>query len=159
MSGTGKNDNNILDAKGLRVAIVAARWNEQVIEQVVDCAVTEAKRHGVTDITIEHVDGSGELAAGAQILARSGAFDAIVAIGIVARGGTTHFETVTDRATAGLLRVALDEGVPIGDAVIAVYDMGQARARAGGPGSDEDKGAGAMHAALDLALLKKKYKS
>ena len=63
------------------------------------------------------------------------------------------------RATDGLLRVELDEGVPIGDCVIAAYDKGQVEIRAGGPGSHEDKGAGAMHAAIDLALLKKKYET
>ena len=158
MSIAGKNDSVLLDAKGLRVAIVAARWNSELVDQMVQCAADEARRHGVTEVTIVHVDGSGELAAGAQILARSGKFDAIVAFGIIARGGTPHFETVMQRATEGLMRVALDEGIPIGDGVVAVYDLGQAELRAGGPGSHEDKGAGAMHAALDLAILRRTYR-
>ncbi|MEK7153616.1 MAG: 6,7-dimethyl-8-ribityllumazine synthase [Patescibacteria group bacterium] len=159
MSGEGKNTNTALQAEAVRVAIVAARWNDALVDKMVARAVAEAKRHGVSSVTIEHVDGSGELPAGVQMLARSGQFDAVVAIGVVIRGGTPHFETVMQRATDGLLRVELDEGVPIGDCVIAAYDKGQVEIRAGGPGSHEDKGAGAMHAAIDLALLKKKYET
>lgn len=159
MSTAGKDEQNVLDAKGLRVAILATRWNRTLVDQMADCAAAEAKKHGVADadITIVHVDGSGELAAAAQILARSGRFDAIAAFGVIVRGGTPHFETVMQRATEGLLRVALDEGVPIGDGVVAVYDIGQAELRAGGPDAHEDKGAGAMHAALDLATLRRTY--
>ncbi|MGH9856980.1 MAG: 6,7-dimethyl-8-ribityllumazine synthase, partial [Acidobacteriota bacterium] len=98
------------------------------------------------------------LAVAAQALASSGKFDALAAFGVIVRGGTPHFDTVLQRVTEGLLRVSLDERIPIADGVQAVYDMGQAEIRAGGPGSHEDKGAGAMHAALDLALLKQKYR-
>lgn len=159
MSSEGKSTPNTLDAKDIRVAIVAARWNDQLVEQMVECAISEAKRHGVDTVTIEHVDGSGELPAGVQALAKSGQFDAIVAIGVIVRGGTPHFETVMQRATDGLLRVELETGVAIGDCVVAAYDAGQIEIRAGGPGSHEDKGAGAMHAALDLALLQRRYQS
>lgn len=158
MSSEGKTIGSSLAASKLRVVIIAARWNQELVDQMVACAIAEAKMHGVADITVEHVDGSGELAAGAQILAQSGKFDAIVAVGVIVRGGTPHFESVIERATEGLMRVALDEGVPIGDCVIAAYDRQQVVARAGGQGSVEDKGAGAMHAALDLALLKQNYK-
>jgi 6,7-dimethyl-8-ribityllumazine synthase len=158
MSIQGKNNEDVLQAKDVRVAIVAARWNSELVERIVACAEAEADRHGVKNITIEHVDGSGELAAGVQTLARSGQFDAIVAVGVVVRGGTPHFETVMQRATDGLLRVELEEGIAIGDCVVAGYDKGQIEIRAGGPGSHEDKGAGAMHAAIDLALLKRAYK-
>lgn len=157
MSIGGKSTADGLAAKDVRTAIVAARWNSELVNKMIDCALAEAKRHGVLNVTIEYVDGSGELAAGVQHLARSGQFDAIVAIGVVIRGGTPHFDTVVQRATEGLLRVELDEGVAIGDCVIAAYDKGQVEIRAGGPGAHEDKGAGAMHAALDLALLKQKY--
>ncbi|HVQ44436.1 MAG TPA: 6,7-dimethyl-8-ribityllumazine synthase [Candidatus Saccharimonadia bacterium] len=159
MSTDGRSQSQTLEAGGLRVAVVAARWNEDLIERMVTRAVEEAKRHGVTEVAVEHVDGSGELPSGAQALARSGKFDAVVAIGVVLRGGTPHFDTVLQRATDGLLRVALEEdAVAIGDCVIAAYDRGQIEMRAGGPGTHEDKGAGAMHAALDLALLKRKYR-
>jgi 6,7-dimethyl-8-ribityllumazine synthase len=158
MSIEGKGVSDILPAKDVRTAIVAARWNSELVNRMLDCAVAEAKRHGVASVTIEYVDGSGELPAGVKYLAGSGQFDAIVAIGVIIRGGTPHFDTVMQRATDGLLRVELDEGVAIGDCVIAAYDKGQVEVRAGGPDSHEDKGAGAMHAALDLALLKKKYK-
>lgn len=156
MSSSGNDISTKIDASGLRVAIVAARWNSELVEQMAACAKKEAERHGVTDIVIERVDGSGELASATQILARTKKFDALVAIGVIVRGGTTHFETVLQRATEGLLRVSLDEGIPIGDCVLAVYDIGQAKMRAGGDGSHEDKGAGAMRAALDLAALKKR---
>jgi len=158
VSGAVKKDIDAkLDCSGMKVAIVAARWNDELVDLLVKCAEDEAKKHGAKDVTIEYVDGSGELASGVQILARSGEFDAIAAFGVIVRGGTPHFETVLQRATDGLLRVSLDEGVPIGDGVVAVYDLGQAKLRAGGENSHEDKGAGAMHAALSLAVLKKKY--
>jgi 6,7-dimethyl-8-ribityllumazine synthase len=157
MSSEGKAASKDLDGSSLRVAIVAARWNQELVEQMVACAIAEAKQHGVRDIAVEHVDGSGELPVGAQILARSGKFDAIVAVGVIIRGGTPHFESVIERATEGLLRVSLDEAIPLGDCVISGFDRQQIVARAGGPGSIENKGAGAMHAALDLALLKQTY--
>ena len=91
MSGEGKNTNTALQAEAVRVAIVAARWNDALVDKMVARAVAEAKRHGVSSVTIEHVDGSGELPAGVQMLARSGQFDAVVAIGVVIRGGTPHF--------------------------------------------------------------------
>lgn len=159
MSSLGKNSQSVLPAKDVRVAIVAARWNSQLVEKMVACALAEARRHGIRKIVVEHVDGSGELPAGVQALAQSGQFDAIVAVGVILRGGTPHFETVMQRATEGLLRVELEEAIAIGDCVIAAYDAGQVAVRAGGPGAQEDKGAGAMHAALDLALLKRKYQA
>jgi 6,7-dimethyl-8-ribityllumazine synthase len=157
MSVAGQSVNGKLTAKGLRVAILGARWNGELVERIIDCAVAEAQRHGVTDITTERVDGTGELPSAAQVLAKSGRFDAIVAVGVVVRGGTPHFDTVLQRATDGLLRVSLEEQIPVADCVVAGYDKGQIEVRAGGPGSHEDKGAAAMHAALDVALLKRKY--
>lgn len=118
MSIEGKTAQTKLNAKGLRVAIIGARWNSKLVYQMMRCAADEAKRCGVQekDITSVHVDGSGELAQAAQILARSGKFDAIAAFGVIVRGGTPHFETVMQRATEGLMRVALDESIPLATA-------------------------------------------
>ena len=87
----------------------------------------------------------------AQALATS--HDAVVALGVVIRGGTPHFEYVCDSVTAGLTRVALDSGVPVGNGVLTCDTLEQAIARSGGPGATEDKGAEAMSAALATALV------
>ena len=95
--------------------------------------------------------GALELPVVAQALATS--HDAVVALGVVIRGGTPHFEYVCDSVTAGLTRVALDSGVPVGNGVLTCDTLEQAIARSGGPGSAEDKGAEAMSAALATALV------
>jgi 6,7-dimethyl-8-ribityllumazine synthase len=148
----------VLNAKGMHIGIVASRlFDEGVTDQMIQHAVEEAKRHGVKKVDIERVYGSGELPYAAHILAKTGKYDALVAFGIILRGGTMHFETVMQRVTHGLLRVSMESDVPIADGVTTVFEMPQARVRAGGPGSHEDRGAAAMYAALELAMLKKKY--
>lgn len=139
-----------LDATGLTVAVVTARWNTEICEQMRTRAVQAAADAGVTDVTQVHVMGALELPVVVQELART--HDAVVALGCVIRGGTPHFDYVCDSVTEGLTCIALDESTPIGNGVLTTNDQQQAVDRAGFPDSVEDKGAEAMTAALDAAL-------
>jgi 6,7-dimethyl-8-ribityllumazine synthase len=150
MSGAGAPELAIVDAAGLRLGIVATRWHTEITESLLDRALVAAKECGVTDVATVRVAGAVELPVVAQALARR--CDAVVALGVVVRGGTPHFEYVCDAVTAGLTRVALDEGVPVGNGVLTTNTVEQALDRAGLPDSAEDKGWEATVAALDAAL-------
>ncbi len=139
-----------LDAAGLRLGIVAARWNAEITDSLLAQARADALAAGVTEVHRGRVAGAVELPVLAQALARR--CDAVVALGVVIRGGTPHFDYVCDAVTAGLVRVALDEGVPVAHGVLTCNTAQQARDRAGLPGSAEDKGADATRAALAAAL-------
>ena len=150
MSGAGSPDLE-LDGRGLRVVVVAASWHAQVMGGLVDGAVRGLEATKVTDYEIVTVPGSFELPVVAQAAARSGA-DAVVALGVVIRGGTPHFDFVCSAATDGLTQVALSTGVPVGFGVLTCDDEAQALDRAGLPGSSEDKGREAVEAAVATAL-------
>jgi 6,7-dimethyl-8-ribityllumazine synthase len=149
MSGAGAPSVEI-DAEGLRVAIVASSWHETVMDGLVAGATAACTRAGAVNV-LYRVPGSFELPLAAQVAAAAG-FDAVVALGVIIRGGTPHFEYVCDAATSGLSRVALDTGVPIGFGLLTCDDEAQALDRAGLPDSHEDKGREAAEAALSLAL-------
>jgi len=138
-------------ADGLRVAVVAARWHATVMDGLRGGAQRALADSQVTDVTEIRVPGAFELPVAAARLAASG-FDAIVALGVVIRGGTPHFEYVCAAATNGLTEVALRSGVPIGFGVLTCDDDEQALDRAGLPGSKEDKGYEATVAALSTAV-------
>lgn len=123
-----------LDGRGLRIAIVAARFNERVVRALVDGAADVLRRIGVADddLTAVWVPGAFELPLVAQQVARSGSVDGVVCLGAVVRGETAHFEHVAGQAAAGIARVALDTGVPVGFGVLTTEDSAQAEARAGG---------------------------
>ena len=139
-----------LDCSDLRVAVVAASWHEQVMTGLVDGATRALDDFKVEQREVVRVPGSFELPVVAAELARSG-FDAVVALGVIIRGGTPHFEYVCSAATDGLNRVALDSGVPIGFGLLTCDTEEQAVDRAGLPGSVEDKGYEATSAALVTA--------
>lgn len=149
MSGAGASSLRI-DASGLRVAIVASTWHEVVMNGLIDGASRACAEAGA-DATLIRVSGSFELPIVAQACARQG-FDAVIALGVIIRGGTPHFEFVSDAATGGLSRVALDTGVPVGFGLLTCDNEQQALDRAGLPGSVEDKGAEATWAALTTAV-------
>jgi 6,7-dimethyl-8-ribityllumazine synthase len=152
MSGHGAPEMSTVDgASGLRVAIVAARWHATVMNGLLDGARRALADSQVTDVTEIRVPGAFELPVAAARLAASG-FDAIVALGVVIRGGTPHFDYVCSAATNGLTEVALRSGVPIGFGVLTCDDDEQALDRAGLPGSKEDKGYEATVAALSTAV-------
>ena len=151
MSGEGAPTTQPLDCHDLRVAVVAARWHEQVMAGLVDGA-----RRALTDSKVEapvvvRVPGSFELPVMAKALADKG-YEAVVALGVVIRGGTPHFDYVCAAATQGLARVAVDTGAAIGFGLLTCDTEEQALARAGLEGSTEDKGYQAAAAALDTAL-------
>lgn len=137
----------VVDGEGARIAIVASLWHTQVMDGLIagaQAALADAK---VTDVTLVRAPGSFELPVLCQAYARHG-FDAVIALGVIIRGGTPHFEYVSAAATDGLTRVALDTGVPIGFGLLTTDDDAQALDRAGLPDSREDKGREAVEAAL-----------
>lgn len=150
MSGRGAPAAAVVDAAGLRVAVVAARWHETVMDALVAGALAACADAGAR-AELVRVPGAFELPVVAQACARAG-YDAVVALGVVIRGGTPHFDFVCDAATSGLTRVALDTGVPVGFGVLTCDTEEQALDRAGLPGSSEDKGREAAEAAMATAV-------
>ncbi len=147
MSGAGSPDDQPVDCSDLRVAVVAASWHEQVMGGLVAGAQEAAAAYRVGTCDVVRVPGSFELPVVAQACAREG-YDAVVALGVVVRGGTPHFEYVCSAATDGLSRVALDAGIPVGFGLLTCDTEEQALDRAGLPGSRESKGYEATAAAL-----------
>ena len=150
MSGAGAASTEPFDASSYRVGVVAASWHTQVMDGLLDGIDRALADHQVTDQVLVRVPGSLELPVVAAELAASGC-DAVIALGVVIRGGTPHFEFVCDAATAGLNRVALDHGVPVGFGLLTCDSDEQALDRAGLEGSTEDKGYEATSAALMTA--------
>ena len=149
MSGHGAPAPQITRRPEARVAIVAASWHQEVMDGLVDGALRACAEAGIDAPTLVRVPGSFELPVVADRLARD--HDAVIALGVVIRGGTPHFDYVCAAATDGLSRVALDHGVPLGFGLLTCDDDQQARDRAGLPGSVEDKGHEAAAAALATA--------
>ena len=151
MSGSGTPTQEPIDAAGLTLGIVAATWHREISDSLLARAVACAKASGVPSPTVVRVPGAIELPVVAQALAQT--HDAVVALGVVVRGGTPHFEYVCDSFTAGLTRVSLDTGKPVGNGVLTTEGEQQARDRAGTEDSAEDKGWEATAAALQTALV------
>lgn len=150
MAGFGAPSESTVDATGLRLGIAVTRWHGDLTSQMLNRAVAAATACHVDDVVVTHVAGSVELPVVAQALARK--CDAVVALGVVIRGDTAHFEYVCRSVTDGLTRVALDEGTPVAHGVLTVDTLEQAMERAGLPSSSEDKGWSAAVAALEAAL-------
>lgn len=150
MSGRGAPTPGAGDCRDLRVAVVAASWHEPVMGGLLAGAQRALDDHRVGDVRTVRVPGTFELAVVADALARFG-YDAVVALGVVVRGGTPHFEYVCRSATDGLARVALDRRVAVGFGVLTCDTDEQALDRAGLEGSREDKGYEAAAAALATA--------
>jgi 6,7-dimethyl-8-ribityllumazine synthase len=151
VSGAGSPVEKPVDCHDLRVAVVAASWHEQVMDGLLAGARRALADYQVEAPSIVRVPGSFELPVVAGALAEHG-YEAVVALGVVIRGGTPHFEYVCAAATDGLTRVALDHGIPVGFGVLTCDDDQQALDRAGLEGSSEDKGYEATAAALRTAL-------
>ena len=152
MSGEGAPGRAPMDCHDLRVAVVGASWHERVMEGLLAGAQRALDEHRVEASVVVRAPGSFELPVVANALAQQG-FDAVIALGVVIRGGTPHFEYVCSAATNGLTRVALDTGVAIGFGVLTCDTEEQALDRAGLEGSREDKGYDATSAALATAQL------
>lgn len=149
MSGHGAPTIQVEGAAGLTVAIVASSWHTQVMDGLVGGAQGALAEVGL-EATLVRVAGSFELPVVAAQLART--HDAVIALGVIIRGGTPHFDYVCAAATDGLSRVALDSGTPVGFGLLTCDNEEQAIARAGLTGSQEDKGREATEAALSTAV-------
>lgn len=152
MSGEGAPKLNI-DASGLAVTVIVTSWHTEITDGLLAGAERALQAAGNDIYTVMRVPGAFELPLAAQYAIEDGA-DAVVALGVVIRGGTPHFEYVCQAVTDGLTRVQLDSGTPIGFGVLTVDNEKQALDRAGLKGSKEDKGAEAVEAAITMANLR-----
>ncbi|MFJ8895731.1 6,7-dimethyl-8-ribityllumazine synthase [Leifsonia sp. NPDC102414] len=151
MSGAGApNALENVDGTGMNVVIVAGTWHDEITDGLIAGAKRTLEASGAT-FSLVRVPGSFELPVVSKAALEAGA-DAVVALGVIIRGGTPHFEYVSSAATDGLTRVAIDTGKPVGFGVLTLDDEAQGIDRAGLPGSREDKGAEAAHAALSTAV-------
>ena len=157
MSGAGAPGSRAVDARGVSLAIVTTRWHQEITEALLASALRTAREAGVDEPTVVRVSGAVELPVVTQALA--GLHDAVVALGLVLRGGTPHFDYVCDAVTYGLTRVSLDSKTPVGNGVLTCDTEEQARARCGLPGASEDKGREAVLAALDTAVTLKRLRT
>lgn len=148
MSGAGKPGGPPASITA-HVAIVAASWHETVMTGLIEGACRACEAAGAT-WELTRIPGSFELPLASARAAATGRFDAIIALGVVIRGGTPHFDYVCSAATDGLMRAGLDSGLPIGFGLLTCDTEEQALDRAGLAGSTEDKGAEATHAALAM---------
>lgn len=157
MSGHGAPTTAVEDLSALKVAVVASSWHEEVMTGLV-----AGSRRALADFNVDapvvRVPGSFELAVIAAEFAKQG-YDAVVALGVVIRGGTPHFQFVSQAATDGLNRVAADHGVPVGFGLLTCDTDEQALDRAGLPGSSEDKGYEATSAALLTAATLRRVRA
>jgi len=151
MSGEGRPTELDVDGSGLRIAVVAGTWHEKITDGLMAGALRTLEASGA-EVQVLRVPGSFELPVVAKAALEAGA-DGVVALGVIIRGGTPHFEFVSNAATDGLTRVALDTGKPVGFGVLTLDDEQQGIDRAGFPGSKEDKGQEAAEAVLATARV------
>jgi len=152
MSGKGAPEaTGHVDGSGLDIVVVAGTWHDVITDGLIAGAQRALDAAGAT-WRLVRVPGSFELPVVAKAALENGA-DAVVALGVIIRGGTPHFEFVSNAATDGLTRVAIDTGKPVGFGVLTLDDEAQGIARAGLPGSQEDKGFEAADAAVRTALV------
>lgn len=151
MSGTGAPRADRIDGTGLNVVVIAGTWHETITDGLIAGARRVLDASGAA-WRLVRVPGSFELPVAATAAFAGGA-DAVVALGVIIRGGTPHFEYVSAATTDGLTRVAIDAGRPVGFGVLTLDDEQQGLDRAGLEGSKEDKGAEAADAALRTALV------
>lgn len=150
MSAHGVPDLPQIDASDVKLAIVASTWHTTICDALLEGARKVAVEAGIADPTVVRVLGAIEIPVVAQALAAT--HDAVVALGVVIRGQTPHFDYVCDAVTQGLTRVSLDASTPVANGVLTTDNEAQALDRAGLADSTEDKGAQAAAAALSTAL-------
>jgi 6,7-dimethyl-8-ribityllumazine synthase len=147
----GKPTENNVNARGLKFAVLCARFNSVVTDQLLAGALDALKRSGAADedIQVVNVPGSWELPLAAKTIAVRKKPDAIIALGAVIRGDTPHFDYVAGQAASGLMAVQLETGIPVAFGVLTTNTMEQAAARAGG--KDGNKGYDAAITAIEMA--------
>jgi 6,7-dimethyl-8-ribityllumazine synthase len=141
------------DATGMRLAIVAGRFNDDITKLLLEGAQYELADHGLEpdSVPVVWVPGAFEIPLVAKQLVESGELDAVICLGAVIRGDTPHFDFVAGECASGISRVALDTGVPIAFGVLTTDDLDQALARAGG--TEGNKGAEAAATAVEMVDL------
>jgi 6,7-dimethyl-8-ribityllumazine synthase len=145
-----------LDATGMRIAVVAGRFNDHITTPLLDGALATLRDAGLDDVPVHWVPGAFEIPLVAQRLATSGTCDAVICLGAVIRGDTPHFDYVAGECAAGIARVSLDTGVPIVFGVLTTDDLDQALARCGGPacnGTECNKGEESAVTAVEMVNL------
>ena len=149
MFGANKGTAPKLDGRKLRVGVVQARFNEDVTNALAVACLDQLKALGVQGKNIKHVTVAGalEVPLALQAMAVSEEFDALIALGCIIRGETYHFELVANESSAGVTRVALDNEIPIANAILTTENLGQAVAR------QTDKGRDAATVAIEMAQL------
>jgi 6,7-dimethyl-8-ribityllumazine synthase len=145
-----------LDATGMRIAIVAGRFNDHITTPLLDGALATLRKAGLVDVPVHWVPGAFEIPLIAQRLATTGGCDAVICLGAVIRGDTPHFDYVAGECAAGIMRVTLDTGVPVVFGVLTVDDLDQALARCGGTahnGVKANKGEESAATAVEMVSL------
>ncbi len=150
-------DEGNFDINGVRIAIIAARWNSNITDSLLDGAVRALARHGIaeSDMDVFRVPGAFELPLACQKAARRGIYDAVVALGCVIRGGTPHFEYVCAETTRGIGEVSLREDLPVAFGLLTTDDLEQAEERSGN--NSENKGEEAALTALEMIALFRQF--
>ncbi len=140
-----------LDAEGLRIGVVCARWNPTVTDAMLEAALDTLRRRGAraADVSVARVPGAFEVAAGVKALIDSGRFHAVVALAAIVRGETTHHEVLGHAVASALAALTVGKGVPIGFGILTCETMDQARKRT-------DKGVEAAEAAIEMANLRRR---
>ncbi len=151
MSGSGAPQLEV-SGEGLKVFVIASSWHSTIMDGLIAGARKELVRAGATDVTVWRVPGAFELPLAAELAIDKGA-QVVIALGVVIRGETPHFDYVCDAATQGLTQVQINRKVPIGFGLLTVNTEQEALNRAGLASSREDKGAEAVQAALTMARL------
>lgn len=144
-----------IDGSRFTAAVVAARYNSELVDALLAQVVSQLRAAGVAEanLRVERVPGSNELPVAAQLLAQAGKYDVIVALGVLIRGDTIHYELIADAATQALQRVAIESRTPVINGVVVAENQAQAEARCRGP---INRGAEFARAALEMAALKRR---
>lgn len=144
---------------GLRFGIVVSRWNEFITKALLEGALDALRRHGVdlADVRVVHVPGSFEIPMALQAMAQTGDYSALIALGAIIRGATTHYDHIASAVTSGINRVSLDTAVPIAFGVITTESIEQAIERAGSKAGN--KGSEAALVAIEMANLMRQLKA
>ena len=148
-----------LDGRGLKVGLVVARFNDFIVDRLLKGALDALERHGVADadVTVARVPGSLELPLTAQAMARAKRHDAIVCLGCVIRGETSHYDQVVSEVARGISRAALDSGIPVTFGVVTAENLQQAIERAGAKSGN--RGWDAALAAIEMAAVLKSIRA
>jgi 6,7-dimethyl-8-ribityllumazine synthase len=147
------------EGRGIRIAIVASRFHEAIVERLLDGAAQLLRHSGVAegDLAVERVPGAWEIPPALELMARRGKWDAMLALGALVRGETLHFQLIAEECARGIAAASRRHGVPIAFGVLTCETMEQAWARAGGAAGHQGEEAAA--AALEMAVLRRKLES